>query len=319
MSDWKPESSRRARPVICSTVTCDQALLFLLVHEGLDKLLSSRSRTRRKRRAWSQVTVLLMLLTCCSGAAGASCSLRPARACSGRTCASRCPARPARWRSCWRSCRRGPACPGPCPWPRPARACTWRRAPRSAAARESWTPSRGPWWTSSLCRRLCRSAGSKPGLCAPRPRRRARQACSWTARNSGSLSTCPSYIHNTGKINSVSEVNMAAADIQITTLSLNTASYEFVSSLISQDVNSKVSNHRLLGADILALQTSVPINCYRSGVMYILRWQWLNQAKGSKTAPCRFSSAPCHFPRALWFLRAFISVILSFKLQKASN
>ena len=30
-------------------------------------------------------------------------------------------------------------------------------------------------------------------------------------------------------------------------------------------------------------------------------------------------SAPCHFPRSLWFLWAFISVILSLKLQKASN
>ena len=30
-------------------------------------------------------------------------------------------------------------------------------------------------------------------------------------------------------------------------------------------------------------------------------------------------SAACHFPRALWFLWAFISLILSLKLRKASN
>ena len=58
----------------------------------------------------------------------------------------------------------------------------------------------------------------------------------------------------------------------------------------------------------------------------------LARPKRQGAAPCRFVrrpvvfpqrpvvfSAPCHFPRALWFLRAFISVILSLKLQKASN
>ena len=58
----------------------------------------------------------------------------------------------------------------------------------------------------------------------------------------------------------------------------------------------------------------------------------LARPKRQGAAPCRFIqrpvvfpqrpvifSAPCHFPRALWFLWAFISVILSLKLQKASN
>ena len=58
----------------------------------------------------------------------------------------------------------------------------------------------------------------------------------------------------------------------------------------------------------------------------------LARPKRQGAAPCRFIqrpvvfpqrpvvfSAPSHFPRALWFLWAFISVILSLKLQKASN
>ena len=58
----------------------------------------------------------------------------------------------------------------------------------------------------------------------------------------------------------------------------------------------------------------------------------LARPKRQGTAPCRFFrrpvvfpqrpvvfSVPCHFPRALWFLRAFISVILSLQLQRASN
>ena len=58
----------------------------------------------------------------------------------------------------------------------------------------------------------------------------------------------------------------------------------------------------------------------------------LARLKRQGAVPCRFVrrpvvfpqrpvvfSASCHFPRALWFLWAFISVILSLKLQKASN
>ena len=51
----------------------------------------------------------------------------------------------------------------------------------------------------------------------------------------------------------------------------------------------------------------------------------LARPKRQGAAPCRFVrrpvvfSAPCHFPRALWFLRAFILATLSLKLQKASN
>ena len=64
------------------------------------------------------------------------------------------------------------------------------------------------------------------------------------------------------------------------------------------------------------------IQCYRV----------LAGPKRQGAAPCRFVqrpvvfpqrpvvfSAPYHFPRALWFLWAFISVLLSLKLQKASN
>ena len=50
----------------------------------------------------------------------------------------------------------------------------------------------------------------------------------------------------------------------------------------------------------------------------------LARPKWQGAAPCLVRrpvvfSVPCHFSRALWFRRAFISVILSLKLQKASS
>ena len=51
----------------------------------------------------------------------------------------------------------------------------------------------------------------------------------------------------------------------------------------------------------------------------------LARPKRQGAAPCRFVRRPVVFPqrrlfpRGLWFLRAFISVILSLRLQKASN
>ena len=66
-----------------------------------------------------------------------------------------------------------------------------------------------------------------------------------------------------------------------------------------------------------------------SGDLILVLLRVLARPKRQGAAPCRFVqrpvvfpqrpvvfSVPCHFPRALWFLQAFISVILSLKLQK---
>ena len=59
MGGWVKEKKQEAVIV----VTCDQALLFFLVREGLERSFSSPSRTRRKSRAWSQVLIVAHLVS----------------------------------------------------------------------------------------------------------------------------------------------------------------------------------------------------------------------------------------------------------------
>ena len=77
-----------ATSLVSGRMTCGQALLFLLVREGLErslfseKLLSSPSRTRSKRRAWSQVCGRTTWTSLRAGGLGRGSRLVPVHVCT---------------------------------------------------------------------------------------------------------------------------------------------------------------------------------------------------------------------------------------------